>query len=369
MSEPVEARGDEGEGPLRITPEEVAAAVPPAPRLARPAPPPPAPAGPRLSQLAVASFVTAALGVPLPGLLLGPIAVLLGALALASIHARADRRGTRLAVAGLLLGVLDLAGWGVAVFVMLGRTVDPGQRPPTPTLLSAPAAPVDVDEAPPAIRRALRANVTVESEGALSSAQGSGVLVARTGERLLVLTNRHVVCGGEDAPGRVRVRLSDGQRADARVAWLAPDGVDAAIVEARGLVGGRVAPVRMSRAATARIGDAAFAIGNPLSYEGTYTTGVISSIRALRAGTRSLRVYQTQAPVNPGNSGGGLYTAQGELIGVNTWTTAKETSEGLGFAIAVDGILELLGAEEHALLRELAATPGAGDGPEEGGER
>ena len=54
-----------------------------------------------------------------------------------------------------------------------------------------------------------------------------------------------------------------------------------------------------------------------------------------------MRVIQTQAAINPGNSGGGLYDQDGYLIGINTWTADKSVSEGIGFAIALDELLEL----------------------------
>lgn len=343
--------------PIRITTDEVAAAVPPPPRPSSQRTPPPsffAPPPPRVSQLAVASFVVALLGVPLVGCFLGPVAILLGALGLAQVHSRLDRTGARWAIIGILLGAVDLVGWSIAGYHLLGRPDRTTGRSAVPTLLADPAPGVEIDEAPEQIRRALRANVWVSSEGAAGAVQGSGILVSRTGERLLVLTNRHVVCADGRTPDKVQVRVCDGVTADAAVAWLAPDGIDAAIVEARCLAGERVVPMAVERDVTVRIGDAAFAIGNPLAYEGTYTTGVISSIRSLRAGARSLRVYQTQAPVNPGNSGGGLYTQAGQLIGVNTWATEKQVSEGLGFAIAVEALLDLLEAEGSPLFQEIA---------------
>ena len=57
--------------------------------------------------------------------------------------------------------------------------------------------------------------------------------------------------------------------------------------------------------------------------------------------TRRNRVIQTQTPLNPGNSGGGLFTNDGFLVGINTWTNDKKISEGLGFAISLATLLEL----------------------------
>lgn len=337
--------------PIRISPEEVAAAVPPPPAWISPAPPRPAPAV-RTSQLAIASLATAVVGIPLVGLLLGPIAIVLGALGIAQIHGRTDRKGMRLAVLGVALGCLEFVAWGIGLYRVLGRfDADPAR--PVPALLGNAPGPTEVDEAPPPIRRALRANVRVASQSGFASCAGSGIVVARGAERVLVLTNRHVVCPDGTNPGKLSMAFGAGAEVDARLAWLAPVGVDAAILEAPSAAAASIEPVPLGRAGRLHIGDQAFVVGNPLSYEGTYTTGVISSIRSFRVGPRSLRVYQTQAPVNPGNSGGGLYAMDGTLMGVTTWTTEKRVSEGIGFAIALDGILELLEAEDHPVFKEL----------------
>lgn len=74
-----------------------------------------------------------------------------------------------------------------------------------------------------------------------------------------------------------------------------------------------------------------------------------------------MRVIQTQASINPGNSGGGLYDHDGYLLGINTWTTDKSLSEGIGFAISLDSLLELAPPplELKAELTRPATTPRA----------
>ncbi|NQT40981.1 MAG: trypsin-like serine protease, partial [Planctomycetes bacterium] len=73
----------------------------------------------------------------------------------------------------------------------------------------------------------------------------------------------------------------------------------------------------------------------------THTQGAISQFRIQGHGLRRIRVIQTSTAINQGNSGGGLYDAQGDLIGINTWTQDKRVSEGLNFAIALSSLLEL----------------------------
>jgi len=90
-----------------------------------------------------------------------------------------------------------------------------------------------------------------------------------------------------------------------------------------------------------KVGESVFAIGNPHRLGWSHTQGVISQIRNQPIDSRQVRVIQTQASINPGNSGGGLYDREGYLLGINTWTADKRVSEGIGFAITLDTLLEL----------------------------
>jgi S1-C subfamily serine protease len=90
-----------------------------------------------------------------------------------------------------------------------------------------------------------------------------------------------------------------------------------------------------------KVGETVFAIGNPYRLGWSHTQGVISQLRTQDFDSRRVRVIQIQAAINPGNSGGGLYDQHGYLIGINTWTADKRVSEGIGFAMALDTLLEL----------------------------
>ena len=98
---------------------------------------------------------------------------------------------------------------------------------------------------------------------------------------------------------------------------------------------------RPTAASEPRIGERVFAVGNPHELNWSYTEGVVSGIREKKNGPVRLKILQTQAPINVGNSGGGLYTLDGGLIGIVTWTQAKSQAEGIGFAIAFDDFLSL----------------------------
>jgi hypothetical protein len=330
---------------LTITAEEIDRVVPlPSARAPSPwgvAVPIAPPAPPRTSGLAIAAFICGLAGIPLFGVITGLVAILLGCLALSNLR---GRKGLGLAVSGLVLGVVDVVGWVVFLGIMLSR--------PVPAFLSDALPPdFSTSDLPPEIRRGMEANVLIERRHGLSSATGSGVILDIANGQALIVTSRHVVDpqfpsepklrpGGEPDFGRLTVLLL-GQRArEAEGVWAAPGDIDLALIRVP-CTSDTVQAARWRGGAPPRVGDPVFAIGNPHRLGWTHTQGVISQFRAQEAGGRRLRVIQTQAAINPGNSGGGLYGRDGTLIGINTWTHDKRSSEGLGFAIALQSLLEL----------------------------
>jgi Do/DeqQ family serine protease len=153
---------------------------------------------------------------------------------------------------------------------------------------------------------------------------GSGVIIQSDGR---IVTNAHVVDGAD----RVRVLLTDGREFDAKVIGVdKPTDLAVLDVEASGLP-----TLPFGDSDKPRVGDVVLAVGNPLGVGQTVTMGILSAKgRATGSGDSYEDFLQTDAPINQGNSGGALVTAQGELIGINSQILSPSGGNiGIGFSI------------------------------------
>lgn len=162
---------------------------------------------------------------------------------------------------------------------------------------------------------------------------GSGVIISQDG---YILTNNHVINGANS----VKVRLRDATEYDATIVGSDSDNDIALLkVNATGL-----SPATFGDSNSLAVGDYVVAIGNPLGeLGGTVTDGIISALaRKVTIEDTQMTLLQTNAQVNPGNSGGGLFNANGELVGiVNAKQSATEV-EGIAFAIPINNVLDIL---------------------------
>jgi S1-C subfamily serine protease len=193
----------------------------------------------------------------------------------------------------------------------------------------------------------------VEGEGEGGHGQsGTGFVWDGAGH---VVTNNHVVSGTRE----VAIRFATGEVVGASIVGTAPN-YDLAVVRLL-RAPNLPTPIAVGSSADLKVGQAAFAIGNPFGLDQSLTTGVISALKRrlpTSAGREIGNVIQTDAAVNPGNSGGPLLDSAGRLIGVTTAIISPSGSNaGIGFAIPVDTVNRVV---PELIKNGWVPTPGIG---------
>jgi serine protease Do len=227
------------------------------------------------------------------------------------------RMATALALAGTLgLGI----GAGQSAFDRPAAPAHANIAEPAPFVAATPEQTIiDVTS------RVSPAVVSIYSRGG----SGSGVIIRPDG---VILTNWHVVQGSRT----VTVGLATGEEVPGEVLGGDPS-IDVAVVR----IEGRDLPnAPLGDSDNLQVGQTAIAIGNPVGFERTVTTGVVSALNRSLGGSNLAELIQTDAAINPGNSGGPLLDSSGRVIGINTAVLRNAargvTVEGMGFSVPIN---------------------------------
>lgn len=192
-----------------------------------------------------------------------------------------------------------------------------------------------------------------ETEGA-----GTGIIVSQNNTELLIVTNNHVVEGSE----QLTVTFDDETSVEAKIKGTNADYDVAVIAVPMDKIPDdtldKISAATLGDSTELQVGEPAIAIGNALGYGQSVTTGVISALNRTVSTTdsrtgeikeSSAKLIQTDAAINPGNSGGALVNANGEVIGINSAKLVSDSVEGVGYAIPVSDVKELI---EELMNRE-----------------
>lgn len=170
---------------------------------------------------------------------------------------------------------------------------------------------------------------------------GSGVIIGQNDTELLIVSNNHVV----EESKSLTVTFHDGSSVEAKIKGTDSD-IDLAILavpldkisdDTKDII--KMATVGDSDKLS--VGEPAIAIGNALGYGQSVTSGIVSALKR-QLGNSEVEYIQTDAAINPGNSGGALLNAKGEVIGINTAKLKNEAVEGMGYAIPISDVSDVL---------------------------
>ncbi len=185
-----------------------------------------------------------------------------------------------------------------------------------------------------------------------SESAGSGIIISQTEDELLIVTNYHVIAGSEtltvtfhdETSLEANIKGTDSEH-DLAVIAVALDNISSDTMQS-------IAVATLGDSTKLQIGEPAIVIGNALGYGQSVTTGVISALNRHTSGTKTqteeesseedIKLIQTDAAINPGNSGGALVNANGEVVGINSSKIAGTTVEGMGYAIPISDVMDIL---------------------------
>jgi putative serine protease PepD len=258
-------------------------------------------------------------------------------------------------VAGLLAGALGGAGG----YLVAARSADSSVLSPGATLpqSNASLSTRPSDSIAAVAKAVLPVVVSISVDTGSGGDTGSGVVLRSDG---YILTNNHVIASAVNGGGTITVSFNDGTIKPAKIVGR-DTSYDLAVIK---VVASGLTVASLGNSENVAVGDEAIAVGSPLGLSGTVTSGIISALnRPVSAGgsgdpTSFINAIQTDAAVNPGNSGGALVNAQGLVIGINSAIATLSSGQssgagqsgsiGLGFAIPIN--------EAKRIAEELIST-------------
>lgn len=173
------------------------------------------------------------------------------------------------------------------------------------------------------------------------TSSGSGIIIGQNDSELLVVTNNHVVADSTT----LTVTFKDGNSVDAKIKG-ADSKYDVAIIavpisDLKDETKNSIKTATLGDSSALRVGEPTIAIGNALGYGQSVTCGIVSALER-EIDDYDAKFIQTDAAINPGNSGGALLNAKGEVIGINTAKISDSSVEGIGYAIPISDIKDML---------------------------
>lgn len=170
---------------------------------------------------------------------------------------------------------------------------------------------------------------------------GSGIIISQNDSELLIITNNHVVEGNET----LTVSFVDEESVEAQVKGTdATKDLAVIAVQTKKIKDTTMDQIKVASLGNSdqlQVGESVIAIGNALGYGQSVTSGIVSATGRELDGIDE-KLIQTDAAINPGNSGGALLNANGEVIGINTAKVATDTVEGMGYAIPISSVSDII---------------------------
>ena len=174
-----------------------------------------------------------------------------------------------------------------------------------------------------------------------SKSVGSGIIISQNDSELLIITNNHVVEGNET----LTVSFVDEESVEAQVKGTnAAKDLAVIAVQTKKIKDTTMDQIKVASLGNSdqlQVGESVIAIGNALGYGQSVTSGIVSATGRELDGIDE-KLIQTNAAINPGNSGGALLNANGEVIGINTAKVATDTVEGMGYAIPISSVSDII---------------------------